>query len=286
MLIGCDVHDEHIGRFIFDRVEIVPPVKENEYLTSMEKIVKDNNIDLIIPTSEPELRFFSKNISLRTIGGAPLLMANTEAMQIGFDKLATVDFLMNKNLPYPWTITVGDGAPRELPCILKSRSGAGGMDVRLVTNPELVPLLQKMYPDYIWQENVASLEDEYTCGLYRAGNGEVRTLIIRRRLSSGVTSYGIVVESEEIDKLCRSLAISLNLLGSINIQLRLSSRGPVVFEINPRFSSTIMFRHKLGFEDLMWSIHQYRTGSVPKYETKPTAGTEIFRCYEELIIPT
>ena len=32
------------------------------------------------------------------------------------------------------------------------------------------------------------------------------------------------------------------------------SDEPCVFEINGRFSSTIMMRHLLGFKDLLWSL--------------------------------
>ena len=28
----------------------------------------------------------------------------------------------------------------------------------------------------------------------------------------------------------------------------------MVFEINPRFSSTVLFRHMMGYEDVIWSI--------------------------------
>jgi carbamoyl-phosphate synthase large subunit len=29
-----------------------------------------------------------------------------------------------------------------------------------------------------------------------------------------------------------------------------------VFEINPRFSSTVLMRHRLGFSDVLWAIDE------------------------------
>ena len=75
----------------------------------------------------------------------------------------------------------------------------------------------------------------------------------------------------------------LKLKGSINIQLRVTNRGPVLFEINPRFSGTVGFRDKLGFKDLLWSMQLKLEGEVEKY-TKPKKGTKIFRGLEEYII--
>ena len=50
--------------------------------------------------------------------------------------------------------------------------------------------------------------------------------------------------------------VNLNLNGSINIQLRLTKNGPRVFEINPRFSSTALMRHRIGFSDVLWAIDE------------------------------
>jgi carbamoyl-phosphate synthase large subunit len=42
----------------------------------------------------------------------------------------------------------------------------------------------------------------------------------------------------------------------MNIQMRLTDKGPRVFEINPRFSSTVLMRHRLGFSDVLWAIDE------------------------------
>jgi carbamoyl-phosphate synthase large subunit len=109
----------------------------------------------------------------------------------------------------------------------------------------------------MWQEYLPGTKGEFTCGVYRCLDDSVRVVAMRRRLAAGVTAYAQVVHEESIEKLCKQIAESLNLRGSINIQLRiLEGRGPVVFEINPRFSSTVGMRHRIGFCDLIWSIQE------------------------------
>ena len=84
---------------------------------------------------------------------------------------------------------------------------------------------------------------------------------------------------EYLDK----IGVSLNLQGSINVQLRHTERGPVAFEINPRFSSTVVFRHLLGFQDLIWSLAELKNIPLTPYE-EVKGGTRIYRGVHEYIV--
>lgn len=283
-LIGCDIHEQHLGSFIFDECHVVPRVDAPDYVENLLALARRHAIDLIIPTSEPELRFLSKGRGVAEIGGIPLLMASRESLELGFDKLATARFLEAQGLPFPWTLLVGTEEPKELPCMIKSRFGAGSHDVRRVEHASLVGAYRQIHPDYIWQEAVGTIDEEYTCGVYRSVSGEVRTITFRRRLNAGITTYGVVVENPEIDRLCQVIAERIELVGSINVQLRLTARGPIVFEINPRFSSTVVFRHLIGFQDVIWSISEKMSGILPAFENKPLAGVKIFRKMKEVVV--
>jgi carbamoyl-phosphate synthase large subunit len=147
----------------------------------------------------------------------------------------------------------------------------------------VVPLRQ-IFNDHIWQELIGLPDEEYTCGVYRSVQGEIRTIVFRRRLSAGTTSYGVVVENTHIDQVCISIADALKLDGSVNVQLRLMQRGPVVFEINPRFSSTTVFRHKLGFRDVEWSLKEKILKRKTKYKKLNILGTRVYKILNEKII--
>ena len=283
-LIGCDIHEQHTGRFVFDECYAVPRADDDDYIASMLAVADDNEIDLILPTSEPELRFLTRNGIFQQLRGIPLIMANREALEIGFDKLATAKLLESQGLPFPWTRLVREEDPRELPCIIKSRFGAGSQEVRRIDHVALIQPYREINPDHIWQEFVGTADEEYTCGVFRSALGETRVIAFRRRLSAGITTYGEVVENQGIDRLCRTLAEALMLDGSINIQLRMTKRGPVVFEINPRFSSTVVFRNLMGFRDVIWAISVRLRGVLPPYEHPPRVGTKMFRKFEEIIL--
>jgi carbamoyl-phosphate synthase large subunit len=87
-------------------------------------------------------------------------------------------------------------------------------------------------------------------------------LQLLRQLTEGTTSWAKVVDNKEALKMCRKIAKEIELQGSMNIQLILTDSGPRIFEINPRFSSTVLMRHKLGFCDLLWSLDEVKGLSV------------------------
>lgn len=279
-LVGADISDDHPGAFIFDSCVTLPRADSPQYLEALREVVREHKIECIIPIAEGEIRFLQQ-AALREIDRVPLILANDTALNVGLDKLATNDFLRTHDLPYPWTRVVKDGPPRELPCIIKSRFGRGSRGVFTV-DKESVEFLTRTRSEDIWQEFLSSGEDEYTCGVYGCMSKEVRTIIMRRKLGGGLTVSGQVVENESIRLVLEKLATYLELRGSINVQLRLTKRGPMIFEINPRFSSTVVFRHKLGFKDVLWSLEE-RAGTPASVYTRPKAGTRFYKGYTEYI---
>jgi carbamoyl-phosphate synthase large subunit len=225
--------------------------------------LSQEDIDVFIPTSEAELRWLVESQNILDDLPSHCLMASANAMRVGFDKFLTYQHLTTNGFPAPWASIVSEsdmGAP-EIPCILKSRTGAGNSSVFYIDDHEKSRYFQKLFPHYIWQQFLPLSKGEFTCGVYRCLNGSTRVIAMRRRLSSGVTSFAEVINNPLIDSLCINIAESLDLFGSINVQLRLvENLGPMVFEINPRFSSTVGMRHSIGFTDLIWSIEEQFLG--------------------------
>ena len=110
-----------------------------------------------------------------------------------------------------------------------------------------------------------------------------RILLLKRVLVGGSTGKAIVVKNLEIEKYIEQIISAWNVPGLYNIQLRLTKDGPRLFEINPRVSSTIVFRDMLGFEDLKWWVLETLGMELPNYE-EVCAGTRMYRGNTEYII--
>jgi len=281
-LYGCDISDKNAGKFIYSNFFIGLPYKDNNYLSNLERYIEVNKIDFIIPIAEPELRYFSETDNLKAIGRAKMITASSESLTIGFDKLATANFLKENNLPFPETVLVSEENSPKFPVILKSRTGSGSAAVYKINNLEDYNYIKSKHTDFIAQEFLEDSQGEYTCGVFRSKKGGIRTLIFKRELTGGYSGYGEIINNKDINNLLCNLAVKINLAGSINVQLRLTEKGPVVFEINPRFSSTVLFRHMFGFRDLEWSIQDKLNLEIEPYEDA-NEGQKFYKGFNEFI---
>ena len=259
-LIGVDVHAQHGGHLFVDQFALVPSASAPDYVDAIKAIVSKHSVDVVIPMSEPELgatRPFSE-----LAPGVKWITAGDRVVGAGLDKLETMRALTGLGVPVPWTKPVSEGRPIAYPCILKNRSGSGSRAVFTVSNDEDVDYLVKRYPDAIFQELLEPADREVTCAVYRRRDGEVASLLMLRRLTGGVTGWAKIIKDEETSRMCEVIAQGLDLRGSMNIQLRLTDKGPRVFEINPRFSSTVLMRHRLGYTDVLWALDEAEGKSV------------------------
>lgn len=253
-LIGVDMHAQHGGHLYVDEFFIVPTATDANYLDVLRSIVCDYQVDAVIPMSEPELKACLPFLEIAP--DIKWITAGNNVVEVGLDKLRTMESLKEIGLPVPWTQIVQHGDPSEYPCILKSRIGSGSRHVHVIHNKRDVDYFKKSCSDWIFQQLLEPANREVTCAVYRRRNGDVSVLLMLRRLVGGSTSWAKVIYDPDAVRMCELIANHLDLKGSMNIQMRLTPEGPRIFEINPRFSSTVLMRHRLGFSDLLWAIKE------------------------------
>lgn len=281
-IIGTDVHTRHAGEIFVDQVCQAPRASEPHYREWLAELVAREGVQLCIPMSEAEMIRLAAD-DIRTIGDAKVVMANKQAIDTGCDKLATARFLSTIGCPGPWTVDA-DSIDQDLPlpCIFKTRRSAGSKAVFVCESPEDVRFYRQKHPEAILQELLLPADREVTCAIFRSGDGKVAVLQLLRTLVGGFTGWAQVVHDEETFWQCSAIAEALDLRGSINAQLRLTDDGPRIFEINPRFSSTVLMRHLIGFKDVVWSI-QDALGEPVEFVV-PAVGTTMARIQSAAIL--
>ncbi|MCS6796527.1 MAG: ATP-grasp domain-containing protein [Raineya sp.] len=282
-LIGTDIDLDNAGKFFFEKVLKVSPASANTYIDELRDIIERNDIDIFIPTTEAEIKvFFEKNI-LEKLSNAYIVLPNKDALQIGLDKLATINFLKENGLPYPKTCLVKDIEEPFFPAVMKSRFGSGSKTIIKIEDNFDFNYYAKKFPDYIYQEFITGEDEEYTCGLFRNRKGELARIIFRRKLKDGFTNFGECIKNETIAVLLENFAKKLSLVGSVNVQLRLRGGVPIIFEMNSRFSSTIYLRHLLEFKDLIWSIFDKINIPFNLYYRPPESYAKVYKVYDEFV---
>ena len=116
-LIGTDISTRHAGYLLVDEVFIMPIATSEMYLDSIRTLIKEQSVDIVIPTNEQELSVFHALIDV--FGRDKCITAGVEVIDIGVDKLKTIDFIASLDIPVPWTIKAGGIIPKDFPCIFK-----------------------------------------------------------------------------------------------------------------------------------------------------------------------
>jgi carbamoyl-phosphate synthase large subunit len=279
-IIGCDISAQPFASANLDSFYLNLKVDDPLYLSRIEEICLKEEIDLIIPAPESEIEFFSreeKNLSTK------VLLANRVAIEVGLDKLATSEFLLQLGDFAPLTFSQFQGSGLKLPVLVKPRRGHGSKNIFVCETLHEIEYHQQNLIPMVFQELLEPADKEVTCGVYATQEGEVLSIQLHRQLSGGRTSWARVMVNEEIAMLCEKIAHGLDLKGAINVQLILTDHGPKVFEINPRYSSTVEMRHKLGFRDLVWGIEESMFQGKPFY-TPCKPGTLVGRLDEVIVI--
>jgi|SRR5690554_1137298 len=277
---GMDIQSDHPGSFFCDYVTTSPRADDRNYINWLFKYIQKNNIDFFIPTSEAEiLRLYQDKIEL--LAGAVIVITNNLAIEKGLDKHECLNYLSTCGVPVPEHGLLNKNTPISYPCIIKPRAGQGSKGLRKVYSAEQLPTDSSQ--SLVWQEYLDPDDEEYTCPIFRSNTTGTRSLVIRRTLQGGYTSKGEVINNYEINDYLNLIAKSLDLNGVMNVQLRLTNQGPRLFEINPRLSSTLVFRDKMGFCDLDWLI-SLKLGLPISGYIPPSAGTRFYRGNQEYII--
>jgi carbamoyl-phosphate synthase large subunit len=253
-LVGVDIHQQHGGSLFVDTLATLPMATDPTYLDALRRLMAMKSIDIVIPMTEPELSILGAQIE--DFPEFKWIFPGREAVSECVDKLATARMLERIGVPSPWTNPVDAGMPDVYPCILKSRRGSGSRAVFVVKDPDEAGYLIRRHPDSVFQELLNPPDQEVTCAVYRTCDGRVATLQMLRRLVGGFTGWAKVTNNPETAVMCETIAHGLDLRGSMNVQLRITDKGPRVFEINPRFSSTTLMRHQLGFSDVLWALDE------------------------------
>lgn len=257
-IVGSDISPIKVNYNLCDKFIASPPANSEIYLEWLFQVLQDQEFDYFIPTSEPELEFLSKLNAEKLISlesKVQIIWAGKETIQQFMSKTRTSRFLQSLNLDTP---KVYENYPEnqqiDFPVIVKPDKGRGSRDIFLCHNKFQLDAALVFINAPIIQEYVSDIDNEYTCGIFRDPEQNLFVIVFRRYLLGGLTNWVELVEDYEIHRICKLIADKINLNGSINIQLRKKGERIIIFEVNPRFSSTVLFRSYFGFEDVLWSL--------------------------------
>jgi len=251
-VLAADMDPNAIGLYTADTGFVIPGGRSPEFFSAIRNICQKEHVKAFIPLVDEEL---AASCDMEQEGVA-VLLPQKDFVATSLDKLALMKKLGENGILAPKTrLATLDAPDISFPCIVKPRTGRGSRGVGLVrSESELQSFLKtSSYPreELLVQEYIDG--PEYTVSVVVWRDGEVQAVVPKEIISKrGITQLAVTRKDPRIDALCRSVQERLRANGPFNVQLRMDTarKMPMIFEINPRFSTSISLTIAAGVDEL------------------------------------
>ena len=219
-IIGTDIHPKE-WLYLSGKVDAfftIPRATNPKFITSLNKILDQQNIDLILPLTDPEVDALSKNRSQLKNDSTILTLPDDDVVKKCRDKK---DFV--RSLKEIKEINLIESISKEklqnkdfsFPIVAKPKKGRSSKGLRYIWSEVELSVLDD---DYIIQPFVKG--DVITVDVVRDGPGNFACLS-RRELIRSSNGAGLSVEvfqDNKIEKLISRIVEKLNITGCMNIE--------------------------------------------------------------------
>jgi carbamoyl-phosphate synthase large subunit len=284
-ILGTDINKNGIGEEIFDHIYKTTYPDQKKYGSFIKKISKQ--IDLIIPTTETEINFFTKNINKFK---AKILVNKKNIINLFNEKQKTQIFLKQNftklSLDYCFFLKDFNKNKKivKFPSFLKKNIGSGNQNYQIIDSAKKIKNFKILNgKDWVIEQYLNKNYPEYTSAIIRLEKFE-KICIFRRQLHKlGHTMYAETFQKIKIEKQLLEIAKKINLNGCINIQFKIINKKIKIFDINPRLSSSVRMRDIIGFHDCIWWIKNTLNINFSK-KIKILKNKKIIKSFDEKII--
>ena len=272
-LLGTDTTELSPALQLCDKRFGVKPTTHAGYIKQILSIVKANNVKLLVPTVDLDLKRLAQNKPKFAALGCRVLVSDPEVIDICQDKRKTYKFLLRNDFEAPVTVTIPTAlknlrnrklkivnrkSQTRFPLFVKPWDGSAGRGNAVVNNREELLFYSKRIPNPICQELVEGTE--YTCDAYIDFGMKVRCVVPRKRIEvrAGEVSKGQTAKNAHIMSEATTLVEKLGAgPGVITLQLFLTDGGKIKYiEINPRFGGGAPLSIKAGADFPKWILQE------------------------------
>ncbi len=254
-LVGSNVTKVSAGNYWCDAVVEMPYAWDDEFHQKSLTLVRDYQVDLIIPSTDFEVYYLSLIADqLPKLVGCPSLEAS-----VFLDKMKTFEAFQKAQIPFAQSYETAEFEGQVQRYLAKPKMGRGSRG--LLFQPTTWKDLGTDYMIQEWAEG-----PEITTAFYVTKDRKVHGHITMvRTLQNGTTMECEV--TNEYDHLVLPIIESMNqhfhLVGSLNVQSIVTLGGLVPFEINARISGTNSVRSQFGFDDVQYVVSEYLLNVAP-----------------------
>tara|TARA_R100000664_G_C2753498_1_gene140918 strand:+ start:1737 stop:2678 length:942 start_codon:yes stop_codon:yes gene_type:complete len=283
-VVAIDCDELSVGFHLVDKSYVVPFSVEDIFWEEILKIIRKEEINLILPTGDADIVHFSKNKTMLNKMGVTVFMSSYESINICQDKFKFYDKCKNK-FSLPKTNILYENI--NYPILCKPKRGSGSRGIRLCYDENCISSLETdsslhRSGDYIYQEYLPG--QEYTIDVLCDMQSNPISVVVRKRLQikAGISSKGEIVKNNFIEKGCFDICKFLKLKGPICLQMKEDEKGiPKFIEINPRFGGSTYFTTLAGVNFMKIILDLIEEKEIKINKPK---NIKVLRYYNEVVI--
>lgn len=276
-VIAADMDCKATSLYLADKGFVIPPGNSEDFLPTVQRICKKEGVQAIIPLVDEEL------VKCHELDDVEVILPNKQFVALCLDKWELMQQLSRLGIPAPETRLPDGSGGMTFPIIAKPRTGRGSRNVAAINSENELGKYLASHRDVILQEYIGGME--YTVSVLVWRDGIVQAVVPKEIIcKKGVTRIAVTRRNEDIDLICREVQNKLHANGPFNVQLRLDDEGkPRIFEINPRFSTSITLTMEAGVNELLILLRQALTGQKPR-ELEWREGVVLLRQTRDMFI--
>jgi len=243
-----DCYFDNINKYNVEKFHHVPLInEEDEFLHSLDKIVTQEKIQIIFPSTDYELSVLSKNKNRYETLGARVAVSDFHLLNILRNKIKSYEFLKKNGFPVQDIVDINNENIK-FPIIGKPAYGFGGKDMIILNNRQeyLSALKSDDLDKYIWQPCIEKF-DEFSIDFAIGFDREISPLVIRKRIRT-VGGFAVITQSENDERIHSEVSNLAMLLrsnggcGIFNVQIfRFADNCYCFTDINPRVGTSSVF---------------------------------------------
>lgn len=269
-----------------DAFALVPSVADKGFIQRTLDIAHAHNVQVIIPTIDPEIEVFAEHRSLFAEQGINVWVSSPEVARLGWDKWILYGWLLEQGLPTVDTYEITNLPLNSLrgPVVAKPRSGSAGKGV-IHADSQSALRRSELDDGYIVQAQAPGFE--LTVDFAVGRTGRVLAVVPRRRIEvrGGEVSKGVTVDYPAVTAVVKQIASALpGAYGALNAQVFYdqSTESVRIIEINPRFGGGYPLTHLAGANFIDALLRDGRGEDVG--EVAWQAGVLLLRYDSEVIV--
>ena len=258
---GCDIDSTGVGSAFVESFHVVPRADDPNYVKVLDHLCSSLAVHTMIPGSEPEIYTLSRLGSPTKLpSGIPIVCQEASWIETYGDKLMCMKALCGEIELAPFADGESHEAVAKLvdevsfPVVVKSRRSSGSRGIKFVTNnSELNTALTATHLPLV-QAFIDRSGGEFSTAVFVCEDFTSAIAFTRDLGPVGCSWFAETSTDRLVLEYAMQIARSSGLKGSANIQVRKTSEGVRLLEVNPRFSSLVAARAACGFLDAEWSV--------------------------------